>query len=787
MYTSSMQKSRPRWWDWSSVTLLFFLVQTSASRLVSTGWTDFLFLGQTAAYIGFTVGTALGYSRFSKRASRWLSFFYMLVFLPLLWTLLIDQKVSLEEQFLSVGGRLFVSYADLFAGRPVEDPILFISLITLGFWVIGASAAFQLVRHQNYLAAILPSALVLLVIQNYDNFVAGRVWFIAFFFLLALLLLGRMYYLENRQSWRERRIFLSPDSHADLTGMITIAAALLIFLSWTPPASLAGLHSAIRTWNRITEPWHTLTKRLENAISALESPSGGVSSEFYGTEIALGRGFPLSETVMFRVQAPDLPSSQKPPRYYWRGYTYDYFTNGQWYTTGSTVADYSPNDPVSLSLAFEASPPARFIIQTGEQTFSMLYAPSQPVWLSRRGYLRVLPTGSQPEIISWYANPPLRGGEVYQADVILNNPNTQQLREALPIYPAWIESKYLQLPSNFSPRIAALAAQITAEADTPYDKAVAITRYLRNTIEYAETLPPPPRNRDPLEWMLFENRQAYCMYYATAEVLMLRSLGIPARLAVGFAQGEARISEESGAQYIVRTKDAHAWPEVYFPGIGWVEFEPTASQPVLSRPLPPGETVNPGTPIRNLPELDEGLPPRENLRGLQEEQDVAVPEQTLDASPLTPRLYLLLFLVAFASLTAYFNRRYALPQRVPVLLRAAYERNGASAPAWVIHWERWATASSIERAFESVNFSLRLLDKPMPVDATPIERAARLASLLPSAKNEIQALLDEHQTSLYTSRMANVRRAQRSALRLRWRAALERIRYTFEGRPLENP
>lgn len=788
MYTSRMQKSSSRWWDWTSVTLLFLLVETSASRLVSTSWTEYLYLGQTAAYIAFTVGAALGYSRFSKRASRWISFLYMLLYLPLLWTLLIDQKASLEEQFLSVGGRLYLAFADFFARRPVEDPIFFISLITLGFWVIGASAAFQLVRRQNFLTAVLPSAVALLVIQGYDNFLAWRVWMIAFFFLLALLLLGRLNFLANRESWRERRIFLSPDTAVDLSGIMTVAAALILFISWTPPASLAGLDSASRTWNRITQPWRDLTERLENAVEALESSVGGESGDFYGTEIALGRGLPLSDTVMFRVQIPNLPSEQTPPRYYWRGYTYDYFTNGQWYTTDSLLVDYSPEDALLVPLPFVAPEPARFLFQTGDQTFSLLYAPSQAVRLSRPASLRVRPAGGRAEILGWYASPALRGGEAYQVDAVLINPNTRQLREAGHSYPAWVTEKYLQLPSDFSPRIAALAVEIAANADTPYDAAVAITRYLRDNIEYVETLPAPPRNRDPLEWMLFENRQAYCVYYASAEVLMLRSLGIPARLAVGFAQGEGKFSEETGAEYIVRKKDAHAWPEVYFPGFGWVEFEPTASQPVLSRPLPPPDPDELGAPIRNLPQLDEEGNPRDNLRGLQEEEDVAVPEPTANApTAVNPRLYLLLFLFAFASLTMYLSRRYAVPQRVPVLLRTAYERNGVSAPAWVIHWERWVTASPIARAFESVNFSLRLLDKPMPMDATPLERAARLTRLLPSAQNEILALLDEHQTSLYTSRTANVLRAQRFALRLRWRAVLERIRYFFEGKPIESP
>lgn len=782
MYTSKMQKASgtTRWWDWASIAILFIIVETTASRLVVTNWTDFLFLGQTVAYLAFTAGMALGYSRFPLRLSRLISFLYMLVFLPLQWTLVIDQKASLEEQFLSVGGRLFFSYSDFFARRPVEDPLFFITLITFGFWIIGASAAFQLLRRQNYLAAVLPSAVVLLVIQSYDAR-EGRIWIIAFFAFLALLLLGRLTHLTNKNSWRERRVFLSPDNNIDLTSIMTIAAGLIILVSWTPPASAAGVDSAIQTWSRITRPWREFTERMENAVSALESPSGGVRGEFYGSEIALGRGFPLSDMVMFRVQAPDLPSDERPPRYYWRGRTYDYYAEDQWYTTGSSLVDYSPGNPPSTPLPLEPSDPSRFIFQTGELTYSLIYSPSQTVWFSRQGSTRNLPAGGRQEVVSWFAYPALQAGETYQVDAVLNNPNTQQLREAGQSYPAWVTDKYLQIPAEFSPQIIELAQEITADQDNPYDKAVAITRYLRDNIAYADVVPETPRNRDPLEWMLFENKQAYCLYYASAEVLMLRSLGIPARLAVGFAEGE-----QEQDQYTVRKLDAHAWPEVYFPGLGWIEFEPTGSQPVLTRPLPPRDEDDFVTPIRDLPLLDGLETGREDFQGLQEEGDIAVPEQ-VEVQPVNPGLYLIPLFIALAALTVYFSRRYSVPDRIPVLLRATYERAGAQTPAWIVNWEGWVNTSPIERAFDSVNFSLRLLQRPMPVDATPIERARRLVNILPRAENEIGALLDEHQTSLYTSRTADAARARRAALRIRWQALVERLRYVLEGRPIESP
>jgi len=118
-------------------------------------------------------------------------------------------------------------------------------------------------------------------------------------------------------------------------------------------------------------------------------------------------------------------------------------------------------------------------------------------------------------------------------DAVVKNPNIEELRAAGNQYPQWVIDEYLQLPENFSPRIKALAAEITAKSETPYDKTFAITTYLRDNIEYASTIPTAPRNTDPLEWILFQYKKGYCVYYATSEVLMLRSIGIPARMQWG--------------------------------------------------------------------------------------------------------------------------------------------------------------------------------------------------------------------------------------------------------------
>ena len=765
-----------RWWDWAAIGLLFVLLQTVASRLVATTWTPSLYLIQTFTYIGFVIGTVLGYSTFQRRTVRWLTFFYMIILLPLQWTLVIDQNTSLEEQFASVGGRLFFSTADFLARRPVEDPLFFVALMSIAFWILSSWAGFTLVRNQNYLGAILPAAIGLLIIQNYDSAVAGRLWFLAFFAFVALLLLGRMQFLQNKQSWRERRIFLSPDTGVDLTSSMAVAAGLIILVAWTVPGSLSSMNAAVKTWNRVTKPWHEFTESMKNAVSALESPSGNKNGEFFGSNLALGRGFPLSDLVMFEVETPDLPFEEKPPRYYWRGRTYDRFQNGQWYTSGTVREEYSPAVTNPFEVDTQEKTPAHFVFNTGKTNFSLLYSPAQPIWISRPGVTFAVPAEAGKDIVAWHAYPALRGGETYQLDAILSNPNRQQLQEAGTAYPEWVRQKYLQLPQDFSPRIQELAKEITAGAQTPYEKASLITRYVRENIVYSQTIPEPPRNKNSLEWVLFDFKQAYCVYYASAEVLMLRSVGVPARMAVGFAQGE-----REGNTYVVRRLNSHAWPEVYFPGVGWVEFEPTAGQAPLDRPLPPQDPLDASG--LNLP--NNLLPEDREFAGRDRtEEGVDAPAQQGRVG-FQPIYYLLPLLMIVTGVAILLGRRYRydLPARVPSFLRSVIERTGIDVPDWVIRWETWGRLSPIERAFESVNFALRNLDQAVPVHSTPFERATKLMRILPAKADDIKVLLDEHQTSLYTSRIADVTQVRRAAFDLRRQVIVERIRYLVLGKP----
>ncbi len=168
----------------------------------------------------------------------------------------------------------------------------------------------------------------------------------------------------------------------------------------------------------------------------------------------------------------------------------------------------------------------------------------------------------------------------YRAVSDIGQPSPEELRRATAEIPPKIAIQYLQLPP-LDPRLPQLARDITARAPTAYDKAEAIEDYLQKQYGYTLQLPSSPQ-RDPVAYFLFERKAGHCEYFASSMALMLRTLGIPARVVNGFRGGE--FNSVTGS-YIVRGRDAHSWVEAYFPRYGWITFDPT----------PPGAAVSFGT------------------------------------------------------------------------------------------------------------------------------------------------------------------------------------------------
>ena len=210
-----------------------------------------------------------------------------------------------------------------------------------------------------------------------------------------------------------------------------------------------------------------------------------------------------------------------------------------------------------------------------------------------------------PDVVAWRFAQRLEADETYVMSSFVSEVSTD-LRTAGTNYSSFIKDHYLQLPASLPQRVRNLAAVLTREADTPLDKALALEEYLRgSTFEYSRNIDKPPRDADAVDHLLFETKIGYSDYFASSMAVMLRSVGVPARLAAGYAPG---ILKDRTGRRLVKDSDSHGWTQVYFPGHGWIDFEPTAAWPLpqrgeLSRPAAAGPAER-----QSAPEDEEFLP-----------------------------------------------------------------------------------------------------------------------------------------------------------------------------------
>jgi transglutaminase-like putative cysteine protease len=791
-----------RWWDLPAVCLLIAALLTTAHRLVVTGWTDHLDIVRTLTFLGTLAGLALGLSAFSPSRACLFALAYGLFAIP--WQLgrtltRISDAALWSERAIDLGLRLTNSFVQLAQQEPVEDPLLFVFLMAMFSWVLGAHAGYTLTRHAHPWRAVLPAGLGLLILHTYDPFLPTRAWYLALFLFFALLLLARLIYLRRRARWQRERVFLPAYAGRDFARITLQVTVLLVLVSWITPVLATAFSPAQIAWRDVTRPWISIRDRLGNVVAALREQFGVVYNA-YGDSLLLDRGNELTDDVSLVVEVP--PNAPTALRYYWRARIYDQYADGQWHT--GLLSDTQRVTPQHFGLTFpqvDQSEDRRwtavFTITT-IPPISTLFVPAQPVSVSHSAQADVVrnPDGTV-DLFALHASPPLHPGDAYRVRSSFNDVTVAQMRSAGTDYPAWVAARYLQLPSDLSPRVRELAHEITLDMETPYDAAAAITTYLRTYIRYSETISARrPTDLDPLEWFLFDVREGFCSYYASAEVIMLRSLGIPARLAVGFAEGDREsgrgiymISQggtgvwpEASELYLVRQRHAHAWPEVYFPGLGWVEFEPTASQLPLYRPLGDDESgiVDDLSPFY----FDDGYE-RWHIR-MEELLDAPVeagqPSEPAEASDDRPPIVFWLFvfglgLTLILVASVWRRRRWSVSSPLPALLQEGFRRFDLQPPAVLHRWIIHATLPLLARAYQEINHALtRLGAPPNPAD-TPAERASALERLLPEAAESARRLLAEYHDAAYGPRPGNLSVAQQAARSIRdlsWRTVIRR-------------
>ncbi len=281
-----------------------------------------------------------------------------------------------------------------------------------------------------------------------------------------------------------------------------------------------------------------------------------------------------SNAVVFRVLPQGNPRRFLGVR--WRGVALDSFDGKHWYNDNTKQIAVQPVSygrfiiPREPGARNRPEDTLRYKVLLSPISSDVLFAAAFPRELISR--MRMLTVD---ETDSLHNSQHVYSAIQYEVVSQVGMPSPPVLRAAPDTYSRDIHLLYLRLPPQLDPRIKALAEKVTAGAKNNYDRTVEIRNYLRDNFGY--TLAPQkiaPSN--PIGSFLFKSRKGYCEYFASAMAVMLRTIGIPARLVNGFQTGSYNLI---GKDFVVRARDAHSWVEVYFPDYGWIPFDPTPPDP----------------------------------------------------------------------------------------------------------------------------------------------------------------------------------------------------------------
>jgi transglutaminase-like putative cysteine protease len=414
------------------------------------------------------------------------------------------------------------------------------------------------------------------------------------------------------------------------------------------------------------------------------------------------------------------------PRTYWRVTSLPDFNGEQW---ASDLKQGKAKDKLS-------DPPAS--LATAKATATFKIAALGSIWMPAP----FLPTGisaisakKAPKFDKESATLMLPGdlqrGDSYTVTAAVPNVDADAVRAAS-LRPVKVDKRYLALPGNFPRGMRTLAADITKDADTPYDKALAMQAYFQG-FNYSLDGASGQGVNDMQEFL--DSRSGYCEQFSGTFAAFARSLGIPARVAVGFTPGELQ-----GDRYSVQARHAHAWPELYFDGLGWLPFEPT-----------PGRGNPAATSYTGVPESQDGqapppvattlVPPTTSVT-LPSDTRVTTPSRTEptlpDGAPVPKKPSKvgrnLLIIGGIASLIIGY----------PLLVRLLKRRR----------WDRRRNRAADGRdrvlvAWHQTADALTEAGYPPRPHETPSEYAKRSADELPIGREQMNALAGHVTTALY--------------------------------------
>ena len=574
---------------WFSLFLLLIALLAMTHSLENANWVDEMPSIYLSGLIGFCAGltTVIFQVKYFTKSLYFGAIMVIILSLcTIIWNLKITNPSPTSQLYTQINEFLFRIYdwgSAVVTGGISNDPLPFVIILVLTVSLVSFYSVLSTIRWKNPWLALLPPGFILLTNISYLSYTENLELMV--FLFVAILLIVQINFMRSLEQWRAEHRPWPEGISLQIFFLGIVTSFTLVTLAWLTPT--------FNNWRPVDSYFENITTPLQGRFETFNRVFAGISSKrdlpvhSFGETMPLQASISLSNTELMEIE------TLSPGNY--RAAIYDEYTGFGWRISDTILVDSNGTtieaalfgtpltqsqlrEPRSLTVTILNSTSNRRLLFHGEPIASDISTKS-------------IVSSKSNDIVGITSKDRLQPNMTYTTVGAISIAPIQSILNTTQDYPSHIKKHYLQLPPDLPGNIKNLALDISNSTEHPYVSARKIENHLRSNYPYALDVNRPPPRSDVIGNFLFTEKRGYFDHHASAMTLLLRTMGIPSRIATGFTI-DTNSFDISSKSYKISEVNSWSWPEVYFPELGWIEFNPTPNRPLIQRTNQPNWSPN---------------------------------------------------------------------------------------------------------------------------------------------------------------------------------------------------